>query len=237
VIRQLAAYGFFKAGGVLIGTHAFVAYGNLLGVRWIAGDRTLDVDFAHAGKNVSIALPTDVELSVHDALTSLEMGLLPLVELHGKLGAQYRNPKDPELRLDFLTPRVRRGAGPVVVPSLDLALEPLPFMELILEGVEQAAVIGTSGASLVNVPAPERYAVHKLIVYGERRGAAQVKAVKDLEQGAALARWFLEHDRSDVFRKVWRDALARGPGWRRRATVGRTALLRRHPDLDDRRLW
>lgn len=29
VIRQLGAYGFFKAGGVLVGTHAFVAMANM----------------------------------------------------------------------------------------------------------------------------------------------------------------------------------------------------------------
>jgi hypothetical protein len=34
VIRRLTEYGFFRAGGVLIGTHAFLAYGNMLGVRW-----------------------------------------------------------------------------------------------------------------------------------------------------------------------------------------------------------
>lgn len=84
VIRQLAAYGFFRAGGVLVGTHAFVAMGNMLGAHWRHGDRTLDIDFAHAGRSVSLALPSDVELSVHDALTSLEMGLLPIRELSGK---------------------------------------------------------------------------------------------------------------------------------------------------------
>ncbi len=50
IIKRLAEYGFFRAGGVLIGTHAFLAIGNLLGVRWVAGQRTQDVGFAHAGK-------------------------------------------------------------------------------------------------------------------------------------------------------------------------------------------
>src|SRR5438552_522115 len=58
IVRQLAAYGFFRAGGVLVGTHAFVAMANMLGAHWISGDRTLDVDFAHAGRNVSLALPS-----------------------------------------------------------------------------------------------------------------------------------------------------------------------------------
>jgi hypothetical protein len=36
------------------------ALGNLLGVRWLHGTATLDVDFAHAGRNLSVALPADL---------------------------------------------------------------------------------------------------------------------------------------------------------------------------------
>ena len=236
IVRQLAAYGFFRAGGVLIGTHAFVAMGNMLGVRWVHGDRTLDVDFAHAGNNVSLALPSDVKLSVHDALTSLEMGLLPIRELSGAPGGQYRNPADPELRLDFLTSATRVGE-PVVIDSLGLALEPLKFMEFSLENISQAALLGRDGAPLVNIPSPARYAIHKLIVHGERDTASRVKAVKDIEQSAALAEWYLRNGQADEFAAAWADALGRGPGWVKRAQQGQRALIARHPALDDRSLW
>ncbi len=78
IVMRLSEYGFFRAGGVLIGTHAFLAMGNLLGVRWREGAATLDVDFAHAGRNISVALPADLRIDVHGALESLEMGLLPM---------------------------------------------------------------------------------------------------------------------------------------------------------------
>ncbi len=236
IVRQLAAYGFFRAGGVLIGTHAFIAIGNLLGARWVHGDRTLDVDFAHAGRNVSLALPSDVKLSVHDALTSLEMGLLPIRELSGAPGAQYRNPADPELRLDFLTAPVR-GNAPVHIGDLGLTLEPLKFMEFSLEGTTQAALLGRDGAPLVNVPAPARYAVHKLIVHGERDAASRAKAVKDIEQSAALVEWHLDNDQAATFNDAWNDALGRGKGWAQRARQGQRALLARHPALADASLW
>ena len=128
IIRRLAEYGFFRAGGILIGTHAFLALGNLLGVRWRDGAATLDVDFAHAGKNISLALPADLQINVHGALESLEMGLLPIAQFNGKAGAQYRNPRDQELRLDFVTSMTRDGK-PVEMPGLNLALEPLKFMK------------------------------------------------------------------------------------------------------------
>lgn len=236
IVRQLASYGFFKAGGVLIGTHAFVAMANMMGVRWIGSDRTLDVDFAHAGRNVSLALPADIRISVHDALTSLEMGLLPIQELSGKLGGQYRNPADPELRLDFLTP-LTRSKGPVSVANLGLSLEPLKFMEFSLEGTTQAALLGRAGACRVNIPSPPRYAVHKLVVYGERDTASRAKANKDIEQAAALAEWHLHNDQADQFNAAWSDALSRGPGWRKRALQGQRALLAKHPALDAKALW
>src|SRR3546814_4188196 len=55
IVQRLSDYGFFRAGGVLVGTHAFLSFGNMLGVRWAEALRTQDVDFAHAGK----ALPID----------------------------------------------------------------------------------------------------------------------------------------------------------------------------------
>jgi hypothetical protein len=236
IVRQLAAYGFFAAGGVLVGTHAFVGLANLLGVRWTGGDRTLDVDFAHAGRNISLALPSDVELSVHDALTSLELGLLPILEMSGRPGAQYRNPSDPELRLDFLTTATRNGK-PVLVEKLGLMLEPLKFMEFSLEGTTQGALLSNAGACVVNLPDPARFAVHKLIVYGERTVDLRTKAAKDIEQAAALAEWHLDNGQALAFNRVWNDAVSRGRGWKARAVQGCKALIERHPALDVPALW
>ncbi|MCC6847863.1 MAG: nucleotidyltransferase domain-containing protein [Deltaproteobacteria bacterium] len=236
VIKRLAEYGFFRAGGVLIGIHAFIALGNLLGVRWTDGSTTLDVDFAHAGRNVSIALPATVRIDVHGALESLEMGLLPITQFDGRVGAQYRNPEDEELRIDFVTSMVRRS-GPVVMPNLNLALEPLKFMEFILEDTTQACLIARTGACVVNVPAPERFAVHKLIVHGERPMRERTKARKDLLQVGSLAAYFLASAQAAAFNAVWREALARGRGWRLRAERGRAALIAIAPELDVTELW
>lgn len=236
IIKRLAEYGFFRAGGMLIGTHAFLAMGNMFGVRWHDGAATLDVDFAHAGQNVSVALPADIRIDVHGALESLEMGLLPISQFNGRSGAQYRNPRDQELRLDFLTSMTRDGQ-PVVMPNLNLTLEPLRFMEFSLEHPVQGCVFSSLGACTVNLPLPERYAVHKLIVYGERPVSERAKASKDLLQAASLASYFLANGQADLFNEAWRDALGRGKGWRGRAEQGREALLRVAPDMADQSLW
>jgi hypothetical protein len=127
--------------------------------------------------------------------------------------------------------------APVSLEELGLTLEPLKFMEFSLEGTTQAVLIGREGACIVNIPAPARYAIHKLIVYGERDASARVKAIKDIAQVASLVEWHLDNGQAAQINAAWRDALGRGKGWRARALEGLAALLARHPALDDKALW
>ena len=229
IIRRLSEYGFFHAGGMLVGTHAFLAYGNLLGVRWLEGSRTQDIDFAHAGKNISIALPASIEVDTRAAIDSLKMGFLPASALSGAAGATFLNPKEPDLRIDFLTTR-GRSDHPVRLPSLHVTAQPLRFIELLLEHPVQVALLGESGAVVVNVPAPARYAVHKLIVSTERESQFRTKANKDLLQAAALVSYMQDHMSEEIV-KAWQDVDRRGPSWRKKASQGRAALRKLLPAL------
>ncbi len=230
VIARLADYGFFRAGGVLIGTHAFLAYGNMLGLRWGDSSQTQDIDFAHAGKRVSLVLPSTLEVKTQNAIESLAMGFLPVSGLSGKSGATYLNPKEPEFRLDFLTVPHRNGDEIFTHPQLNVPLQPLKFMEFSLENVQHAVLVDPAGAVLVNVPHPARYALHKLIVYGEREGAFAAKSKKDLHQAASLLAYYREHGKWDID-EAWTDLVSRGKGWVRRAKQGVEALDRFYPDI------
>ncbi|MBI5006287.1 MAG: nucleotidyltransferase domain-containing protein [Nitrosomonadales bacterium] len=231
VIHRLAEYGFFRAGGLLVGTHAFLAYGNMLGVRWGDAASTQDIDFAHAGKNLSLALPANIEVQTRDAVESLAMGLLPVSGLSGKSGATFLSPRDPAFRLDFLTTLHRGGEKPYEHPQLHVMLQPLKFMEFSLQQVQQAVVFNRSDAVLVNVPHPARYALHKLLVYGEREGTFATKSGKDLQQAAALLAFFKEH-RAWEAEEAWADLRSRGRGWQGRLNLGMTALNRQYPELE-----
>lgn len=230
VIRRLADYGFFRAGGVLIGTHAFLAFGNTLGVQWGGQERTQDIDFAHAGKRISLVLPNNVEVKTDEAIASLEMGFLPVSGLSGKTGGSYLIPAEPHFRLDFLTPLHRGGDAPYAHPQLHITLQPLPFMEFSLESVEQAVIFCAEGAVLVNVPGPQRFALHKLVVYGERSGAFRVKSTKDLAQAACLLSFLWDHQRQTLDESL-ADMLIRGKGWLARLRQGATALHKAYPEL------
>ena len=108
VIKRLSEYGFFKRGGILVGTHAFLTMCNMLGILPEERMQTQDVDFAHAGKNISVALPSNIKVETRTALESLEMGLIPISTFSGTEGARYLNPADPAFMVDFLTSKISK---------------------------------------------------------------------------------------------------------------------------------
>lgn len=230
VLRRLSEYGFFRSGGVLIGTHAFVAYGNMLGVKWTGADaaRTQDIDFAHAGKNISLALAPNFQVQRHAAIESLEMGFLPILGMAGKTGGAHLIPNERGFRLDFLITARRGGEIPYEHPDLHVTLQPLKFMEFSLVDVQQTALISRNGAILANVPHPARYALHKLIIAGEREGIFLAKAGKDLMQAGLLLSVLRETAPWQV-EEAWEDLKARGTGWTSRARRGLVALGKRFP--------
>lgn len=81
VIKRVAERGFFAVGGVLAGTHAFLAYQNMLGITWRVADTTMDMDFAHPGNKLTIAVPNQLKIDMQSALESLNMGFIPV---HGQ---------------------------------------------------------------------------------------------------------------------------------------------------------
>lgn len=230
VINRLAEYGFFHAGGVLIGTHAFPVAANMLGVKWGNPHETQDIDLAHAGKNIAIALPSNIELSTRNAIESLNMGFLPVSGLTSKTGASYLNPREPEFRLDFLTTLHRGGEEPYEHKQIGITLQPLKFMEFSLEQVQQAVLFCEDGAVVINTPHPARYAVHKLIVFGERSGGFATKSSKDLLQAAALISFYKQQREWELL-EAWEDLISRGKGWIARAKQGIAAMDRAFPEV------
>lgn len=230
VVRRLNEIGFFHAGGLLVGAHAFLAYGNALGVSWGDLARTQDLDFAHAGNDIDLALPANLEIDTKDAIQHLEAGFLPVPAFRPKdRTATFINKKDRTLRIDFLTPMVHGKGKAFRHEGLGVNLQPLRFMEFLIEDVDQAVILSGVGAVLVTVPDPARYALHKILVHVERRKTNPAKAAKDLRQAAALIE-VLSDFRQDSLDILWRDILDRGPGWRKRARTGFTALEKLLPE-------
>jgi hypothetical protein len=225
VIRRIAEYGFFKAGGVLAGTHAFLAYQNLLGISWEVGQMTMDLDFAHPGKNVTIAFPHQIKVDMQSALTSLNMGFIPI---HGQ--ARFKKEDEPDFDVDFLTIRTRAGEAPIEVKSLGISLQPLKFMELAFEQAIQTVLLLNDGPVVVSVPNPAFFEFHKLIVSVERKTQDPLKANKDMAQAAALMEYYLDHNTTPLL-DAYAHVIARGPGWKQRLSAGLKSLEKAVPHL------
>lgn len=216
IVKRFADYQFFRAGGLLVGTHAFLALGNQLGVAWGSGTRTLDLDFAHAGPGgtVAVALPANLQANMHDALESLQMGFLPALGGSKGFASNYRSATEPDLRIDFLTVR-RRNNDEVHMPDLGVALVPLKFMDYLIERPGQAVLLDRADACLINLPDPARYGLHKLLVAAER-GPRHAKYGKDILQALALIEWHLQRAPA-LLKQAWDDLVAHGAGWEKRA--------------------
>jgi hypothetical protein len=224
VIDALAEAGVFRLRGVIVGTVAFQTYAGFLGVKLpAAAVRTGDLDLAQ-DDGVSAAPDEALDTPLIDILKSVDPSFAPVPSLAGpNVAATYARPGG--YRVDVLT--TNRGAErdePVHLPSLQSDAIPLRFLDYLLRDTVEAAILTRFGA-LVNVPMPERYAVHKLIVSVMRRdtGESAVKAHKDLVQAGLLVEALVAKRRQDDLASAVLEAIRRSAGWKDRL---RTAVPR-----------
>ncbi len=231
VISGLASAGVFRLGAVLIGTHAFIALGNLLGVRWQSGLRTQDIDIL-ASPILEVAVGT-IEADLPGTLESLNMGFLPVPGLDPRRPETSFKVRGKTLRVDLLTPaQGKRDGAPVRIPRLRASAQPLEFLDYLLEAPVATPVIN-GGATLVYVPDPARFALHKLIVSADRPIAMQTKSGKDREQAAEMIELLLEDRPGDL--AVAAESINRRPrGWRKKLRQGLDRLPNQLASVRDR---
>jgi hypothetical protein len=217
VIEALALAGAFRLRAVIVGTVAFQTYAGHLGVRLPnAAIRTGDLDLAQ-DYGVSAALDDTLDRSLLDVLKAVDPAFAPVPSLFSpNIAAIYARPGG--YRVDVLT--TSRGADrddPVNLPSLRTDAVPLRFLDFVLRDTVEAAVLSRFGA-LVNVPSPERYAVHKLIVSTLRKdtGESAVKSGKDLVQAGLIIEALVLKRRQEDLADVLREAAQRGAAWKDR---------------------
>jgi hypothetical protein len=214
--------GVFRLGGTLVGTQAFRLYEGELGIR-IAGQdlaQTGDIDIAQF-EQLSFALEDRVESSLAESFKALDFD--PIPSIHHRSIWRWRQTKSNTL-VEFLTPSFRAEEDIRELPALGVAAQSLHFLNYLIAEPIKAAALYRSGV-LVQIPRPEAYAIHKLIVANRRAGPDQLKSRKDRAQAALLIEALAE-DRPDELREAYHDAMERGPQWR--AHIG--ATLKRMPE-------
>jgi hypothetical protein len=211
----LAAFskaGVFRLGGTIVGTMAFRLYENELGVR-ISSDQLMqtdDMDIA-SFERLSFALRDQVEESLHSVLAQFKFDPLPSLD-HARVW-RWRQAATETL-VEFLTPAFG-DEGIRDLPSLGVSAQALHYLNYLIADPIKAVALYRSGV-LVQIPRPERYAIHKLIVATRRAaGIDSLKSRKDRAQAAFLIE-VLAQDRPDELAEAYAEARGQGPRWRER---------------------
>ncbi len=198
VLEVLAQSGAFLSGGVLVGSHAFNTYGNMLGVNWSsAAMQTQDMDLA-SHRQIDVAMRPDAP-DVKSVLLDSGMGFFEVPALDRKSPSTSFKIRARAFQVDLLTPsHGARRDTPVYLPHFNSYAHPMRFLEYLLEDCQFAAIPFRSGI-FVNVPSPARFALHKLVVSQRRPVAQQTKARKDIQQAAELLNVLLEDRPGDIW--------------------------------------
>jgi hypothetical protein len=185
VLVSLANADFFRAGGMVIGSHGLAAILNDLGAR-TPSVRTEDLDVVRRAK---LALEPGIP-SFQELLERSRVPLSPIQTFDRKapstsFAVPPRLARGARFRVDLLAPTTGEPYRAVPVPELKAHALGMPHFRYLLEDPVRTIVLGRSAMIPVNVPRPERLAWHKLLV-SELRDATSDKKTKDRHQAAML---------------------------------------------------
>ena len=186
VIALLERSGVFLAGGVVVGTLAFRAYANMLGVVWHRELQTRDIDLA-SDHRFPIVIPRKSKpVQLAAILLSSGMGFLEVPALNRKSPSTKFRIRGEDLSVELLTPmRGRDTSRPIEIAWLGAYAEPVRFIDYLLDDIQPAVLLYKHGV-LINVPAPGRFAFPKLVVSQRRRSSDHEKIKRDLAQAEQL---------------------------------------------------
>lgn len=199
--------GVVRHGAMLVGTHAFGAILNALGVRLMASYYTEDIDVARYG---AIQLATRPDGGILEVLRQSGLPFVEVPELDVRKPSTSFKVRGKPLKVDLLVPGDERYRS-YRIPELGAHATGLPFLDYLLEESSPGVVLGRDHVVPVRVPSAPRYCLHKLIVASLRVSTAAAKADKDLAQSAVLAAVLCDKFEGDLV-----DAAAKIPAKARR---------------------
>jgi hypothetical protein len=221
LVDKIARAGFFRLRGVLIGTIAFQTYPGLVGARPERYLQTGDIDLAQ-DHGISIAIDDNMS-PVLEKIAQIDPSFRAVSNMtDGRKTTSYVNARG--YKIEFLVPN--RGSDdhsgkPSTMPALaGTAAQPLRFLDFLIRHPVRSVLLYGGGVP-VTVPAPTRYAIHKLIVATRRND--REKAAKDLGQASFLIEALVGLNGFELI-EAWMEAWQRGPTWRHALTLGKTRL-------------
>jgi len=229
LLAAMERIGVFRLGGTLVGTTAFRLYEGELGTRLSAGDlvQTGDLDIASFEK-LSLAIGDQVEQPMAEVLGELGFEPRPSVE-NGKVWNWSQATR--ETLVEFLTPGFG-DEGLRTLPALGVSAQALHHLNFLIADPIKAVALYRSGV-LVQIPRPEAFAIHKLIIADRRRRDVEgdLKSRKDRAQAAFLIEVLAEM-RPDELAEAFTDAMSRGAKWRSRLQSSLKRMPESHAILE-----
>ena len=224
VLNAIARVGTFRLGGTLVGTHAFRLYSAELGLR-------LDDDIAATTQDIDVEAPDNIKIAIDDkadpvlANTLKDLKLSPVPNLDCKHKHTRWTVQGGGTIINFLTPKTPKSSDVLMFGPPRVYAQALPFLNFLTANPIPAVGLYRGGV-LVQIPAPERYAIYKLIVTQRRTDDLQTKSRKDFAQARNLIR-ILSEDRPYTLREAYKTAMDIGPDWRDEIEKS----FSQHPDI------
>ena len=217
--------GLIQAGLTLVGSHAYGAILNELGIN-APGYKTQDIDMAR-GRRLEIALAKSSNLQSLLKETGLEFFPVPGMPSH-KPSASFKLPGAETLAVDLLVPGSKTGEI-VRVDELGAYAQVIRYLDYLVRDGMSSVALSSNQVIPIAVPSPERFAVHKLFSSQSRSSANRDKASKDLAQ-AALLTAALEEETPGKLQDACRAFPAAGRAAVKRGASAAAKLLDAHPD-------
>ena len=227
-LASLHNHGVFRAGGVLVGSHAFGVLLNQLGAR-AAAYQTEDIDVARPRRLAFDPLPA---VSFLQMLCDSGTRFLAVPTLDPRQPAtSFAPPGRARFHVDLLAPSAGDAVTTVEVPELRAHATGLPYLRYLLGESTLTPVLARVGCCMVRVPAAERFAVHKLLT-SQLRVNRDAKSGKDILQASVLLAVLAEHHPGAI-----EAALERVPQSARRRLRAAAALARPLLEAAHPRAW
>jgi hypothetical protein len=213
LLSGLAGAGVFRLGGTIVGTHAFRLYEGELGIRYGFDEtaQTNDLDIA-SFQRLSLALDDVVSEQLHKVLSDFAFEAVPSLDRDKTW--RWKQTRSETL-VEFLTPSFEENETLRPLAALGVHAQSLHYLNYLIAEPIKVAVPYRNGV-LIQIPRPERFAIHKLIVADRRKdGPDSLKARKDRRQAEFLINALVE-ERPDDLLEAYDDAISRGTRWRER---------------------
>lgn len=197
LFEVLERTGIFLVGGVLVSSHAFAIYGNMLGITW--PNKVMQTRKFETAREEHIILGLRSEpVDVNRALLNTNMGIVDVPVLDRKRPSTHFNIRGKQFSVDIVTPMIGKSASkPIHMTALNSYGKPIQYIDYLLDDIQPAVIVARAGI-VINVPSPARYALYQLAVSAARLPAPQPKATKDIAQTNVLLNVLLEDRPGDL---------------------------------------